>query len=155
MKERTVKTISAVVLMLVLCGVAVYAAVSEQTTTTFNVAVGRALDGGGAWQITTPVKAARTSTMLSATSTGTGQWRVRGTRTATDRAAGRLTFIGSDGSTIDGNVRARINGRTVWGEVVDDNGKLLATFEGVVSTTGLRGRFTLRDDSQGAWSWDG
>jgi hypothetical protein len=138
-----------------LCGAAVYAAVTEQPTTSFNVTVGRELSGGGAWQITTPVKASRTSTMLSAASTGTGQWRVRGTRTATDRATGRLSFVGSDGSTIEGNVRARINGRTVWGDVVDDNGKLLATFEGVVGSTGLRGRFTLRDDAQGAWSWDG
>ncbi len=82
--------------------------------------------------------------------------QVQATRIGTDRLTGRVSVTAGTRALIrDANVNGQINGRRVWGDISDDTGKPLATFEGIVSRTGLQGTFTAATDAQGTWTWDG
>jgi hypothetical protein len=56
---------------------------------------------------------------------------------------------------VAGRLHGRVEGRRVWGDILDDDGELLATFEGTATSAGIRGTFTAINDDTGEWTWDG
>ncbi len=117
----------------------------------------RTIAGGGTWAVTSPGAAPSGAAPLLATDeSGSKRLQVQATRIGTDRLTGLVSVtVGTRALIRDANVSGQINGRRVWGDISDDSGKPLATFEGIVSRTGLQGTFTAATDEQGAWTWDG
>lgn len=68
--------------------------------------------------------------------------------------AGRVALSGSPLASA-GNVQGQIEGRRVWGSIVDDQGALIADFTGMVTATGLTGSYRDRTGETGRWAWDG
>lgn len=81
-------------------------------------------------------------------------WSVTALRTTDDEIRGRVSLTGVP-QVNAANVEARLSGRGVIGKLLDDEGQVLATFEGTVSAAGASGTFVALGGGTGSWTWDG
>jgi hypothetical protein len=131
--------------MIVLAAVLATAAVSVPTSfaqTAPAAITAPQLHGGGGWK--PAAKAALPGQ----------QWHVDALRATDNTLRGRVSLGGSPLAAA-GNLVGQISGQSLSGNVVDDNGKPIASFTGTVSSTGISGTYTDRTGETGNWSWDG
>jgi hypothetical protein len=84
----------------------------------------------------------------------TQRWHVDALKLTNGLLWGRLTVSNSPVLS-EGNLQGQIAGSKVAGNVMDDDGNTLATFDGTVSPTGMEGTYRDRTGEVGNWSWDG
>ncbi len=116
----------------------------------------RETDSAGAWELNadSDARPQRAVRPLRAR-TGTKGWRAHIVRGDDNTVTGELAAqIGDTAIVTHGAIRGHAQGATVWGEIFDDDGKQVATFEATRTPDGVRGRFTTRDDETGTFAWD-
>jgi hypothetical protein len=84
----------------------------------------------------------------------TQQWHVDALRATDNTLRGRVSLGGSPLAAA-GNLVGQISGQRLSGNVVDDNGKPIASFTGTIAATGITGTYTDRTGETGNWTWDG
>ncbi len=87
--------------------------------------------------------------------TATRTWSATALRSKDDQLRGRVTLTGVP--LVDGaNLEGRVSGRGVVGRLLDDEGRTLAEFDGVVLPGGgARGTYRARGGGMGEWQWPG
>jgi hypothetical protein len=100
------------------------------------------LHGGGGWKPSAKAAVAGQ------------QWHVDALRATDNTLRGRVSLGGSPLAQA-GNLVGQISGQRLSGNVVDDNGKQIASFTGTVTSTGISGTYTDRTGETGNWTWDG
>ncbi|MBI1817015.1 MAG: hypothetical protein HYR72_18710 [Deltaproteobacteria bacterium] len=116
----------------------------------------RESDAAGAWELNadSDARPQRAVRPLRAR-TGSKGWRAHIVRGEDNMVTGELAAqIGDAAIVTHGAIRGRAQGATVWGEIFDDDGKQVATFEATRTPDGILGRFTTRDDETGTFAWD-
>jgi hypothetical protein len=101
------------------------------------------LHGGGGW-----VTASDGVTRIGQ------RWNIDALRFEDEQIRGRITVSGSRFFD-EANVEGQFSGRGVFGKLVDDEGKELASFEGAVTSTGASGTYRDRSGDVGEWAWEG
>lgn len=81
------------------------------------------------------------------------QWSVGALRLGNNEVRGRVSLTGLSKLT-GANVEARLSGRGVVGKLLDDDGRILAVFEGAVGRSGASGTFRHVGGGSGTWKWD-
>lgn len=82
------------------------------------------------------------------------RWNVDALRMQKDQIRGRIALSGT--ALFDSaNVEAQLSGRGVFGKLVDDEGKELASFEGTVTSGGASGTYRDKNGDVGDWAWEG
>ncbi len=121
---------------------AVLAAASAGAQNAPQAITAREVHGGGDWK--TDGKAHR----------GAQRWNLDVHRGDDNAIRGRITVADSP-LLSTGNVEGKIDGRIISGTISDDDGNQIATFSGMISGTGMSGKYTDRTGEVGEWSWDG
>lgn len=70
-----------------------------------------------------------------------------------DELTGRVDLVGVP-QLGGANLEARLSGRGVVGKLLDDDGQIVATFQGKVSRIGASGTFEYVGGGTGTWRWD-
>ncbi len=84
---------------------------------------------------------------------GVQRWALNVVRNDDNTISGRVS-VASSPLLNNGNVQGKIDGPTVSGTIMDDNGNQLATFTGAVTGSGMRGKYTDQTGETGDWEWD-
>jgi hypothetical protein len=108
--------------------------------------------------VTSGVEADRAArpTRLGSSRTGAKRWQGRVVRGSDNTVRGEINLTVGDAVVVaNGKVKGQTDGSRVWGDVVDETGKPVLTFEGAVTGNGIQGKFTSADDEVGTWSWEG
>jgi hypothetical protein len=107
----------------------------------------------GSWQVSKPSRDTASS-VVQLVGTEERTWRARPKVSRSRELSGPVTIdLGAE--SINAELRGEMNGDRVWGDVLDSEGKQVATFSGVYGPGGWRGTFTSATDDQGTWEWDG
>lgn len=83
------------------------------------------------------------------------KWDARLTLNEDRTVTGELNLDVGNRRVRRGDVRARAERGHVWGEIVDENGEQVVTFDATVTPQGVEGTFTTSDDETGTFVWDG
>ena len=81
-------------------------------------------------------------------------WRLDVHRTSDGRLIGRIDLGGSPLAS-SANVVGKVTGSKLSGAIIDDAGDQVATFTGILSESGIRGRYIDRTGEAGDWFWEG
>jgi hypothetical protein len=107
----------------------------------------------GSWQVSKP---SRDSSASIAAREGDAEriWTARPRVSPSKQITGPVSIeLGTE--TISAELRGRMDGGRVWGDVIGAGGEQLGTFAGTYGPGGWRGTFTSATDDQGTWEWDG
>jgi hypothetical protein len=107
----------------------------------------------GSWQVSKP---SRDSAASLAARVGDGErvWTARPRVSRSKEITGPVSVqLGTE--TISGELRGRMDGGRVWGDVLGPDGQQVGTFAGTYGQGGWQGTFTSASDDQGTWEWDG
>ena len=99
-------------------------------------------------------RAAGSWSLGGASPQGVKSWSLNAFRYVDNEVRGRVTLTGIP-QVSGANVEARLSGRGVVGKLLDDEGNVLATFEGTVAAGGASGTFQHAGGGTGEWHWDG
>jgi hypothetical protein len=107
----------------------------------------------GSWQVSKP---SRDSAASLAARMGDGEriWSARPRVSRSKEITGPVS-IEFGAETISAELRGRMDGGRVWGDVLGPGGEQMGTFAGTYGQGGWRGTFTSATDDQGTWEWDG
>jgi hypothetical protein len=81
-------------------------------------------------------------------------WNIDALRLEDGGLHGRIDVAGSS-LFASANVEGTLSGRGVFGNLLDDDGTELATFEGAVTRGGANGTYRDRNGRTGEWQWTG
>jgi hypothetical protein len=107
----------------------------------------------GSWQVSKPSR----DTSESIARLGAAEdrsWSARAKVSRSKELSGPIT-IRLGGETVSAELRGRMTGGRAWGDVIDAEGRQVASFTGVYGPGGWSGTFTSSTDDQGTWEWDG
>lgn len=81
------------------------------------------------------------------------RWHLDVQRAGDGALSGRVDLSGSPLAAA-GNVVGKVDGRRVYGTILDDTGQEIATFHGVANPSGMHGTYRDRTGETGRWHWD-
>ena len=136
------------IIVLGVCAVAHADMLAQDPKSAVTTSAAEAVRGGGRWRLD------GAGAQREALGAAERSWTLTALRTAEGELRGRVSLSGV-AALAGANVEARLSGRGVVGTLRDDDGRVLATFEGAVGAAGAAGTFVHLGGGTGTWTWDG